>query len=79
MSGELYTSDKKDALFRAQILALNLKLDMTKKRLAFAVHLLNETNRVATKMKCREFPASLKIDIRQFLGKDITPCEGGAQ
>lgn len=125
MSGELYTSDEKDTLFRAQIralnggetvgaelirlrkenadmrkrlaeevelaenitmsrmeseiIALNLKLDMTRKRLAFAVHLLNETNRVATKMKCWEFPASLKIDIRQFLGKDITPCEGGAQ
>ena len=63
----------------SEIIALNFKLDMTKKRLAFAVHLLNETNRVATKMKCWEFPASLKIDIRQFLGKDITPCEGGAQ
>lgn len=119
MSGELYTSDEKDALFRAQIRALNggetvgaellrlrkenaemrkclaenitmsrmeseinalnLNLNMTKKRLAFAVHLLNETNRVATKLKCWEFPASLKIDIRQFLGKDIKPCEGGAQ
>ena len=63
----------------SEIIALNLKLDMTKKRLAFAVQLLNETNRVATKMKCWEFPASLKIDIRQFLGKDIKPCEGGAQ
>ena len=125
MSGELYMSDEKDALFRAQIRALNggetvgaelirlrkenaemrkclaetvelaenitmsrmeseinalnLNLDMTKKRLAFAVHLLNETNRVATKLKCWELPASLKIDIHQFLGKDITPCEGGAQ
>ena len=125
MSGELYTSDEKDALFRAQIRALNggetvgaelirlrkenaemrkclaetvelaeniamsrmegeinalnLKLDMTRKRLASAVHLLNETNRVAAKMKCWEFPANLKIDIRQFLGKDIKPCEGGAQ
>ena len=125
MSGELYTSDEKDALFSAQVRALNggetvgaelirlrkenaemrkclaetvelaenitmsrmegeinalnLKLDMTRKRLASAVHLLNETNRVAAKMKCWEFPASLKIDIRQFLGKDIKPCEGGAK
>ena len=63
----------------SEINALNLNLNMTKKRLAFAVHLLNETNRVATKLKCWEFPASLKIDIRQFLGKDIKPCEGGAQ
>lgn len=121
MSGELYTSDEKDALFRAlngvetvgaellrlrkenaemrkclaeavelsenitmsrmesEINAINLNLNMTKKRLAFAVHLLNETNRVATKLKCWEFPVSLKIDIRQFLGKDVTPCEGGAK
>lgn len=125
MSGELYTSDEKDALFRAQIRALNggetvgaellrlrkenaemrkclaetvelaeniamsrmegeinalnLNLDMTRKRLAFAVHLLKETNRVAAKMKCWEFPANLKIDIRQFIGNDITPCEGGAK
>ena len=63
----------------SEITALNLKLNMTRKRLAFAVNLLKETNRVAAKMKCWEFPASLKIDIRQFLGKDIKPCEGGAQ
>ena len=63
----------------AEIIALNRNLDMTKKRLAIAVQLLNETNRVATKMKCWEFPVNLKIDIRQFLGKDITPCEGGAE
>ena len=63
----------------SEIIAMNLNLDMTKKRLAIAVQLLNETNRVATKMKCWEFPVNLKIDIRQFLWKDITPCEGGAK
>lgn len=56
-----------------QIAGLNHELTMTKKRLAVAVHLLNETDRADAKLKCWEFPPNLKIGIRQFLGKDITP------
>lgn len=56
-----------------EIVGLNHELAQVKKKLAVACYLLNDADRAASKLKCWEFPPNLKIGIRQFLGKDITP------